>query len=215
MKMNIDGQLEVNFNPSGFRQLNVRTESKARGISTKAQAEWWMIGKPRLSPHCQFEEKGKIRNKNLLPFLKKNIYLNLHMCRYNESANIGTLRGYIQATDLALNSPELQGWRLVPLQSEIKEDKTLGTKNTRYAKFFPVKKGFLVDLLNAVCDKNTEEFKPLYPVKSILEVMWGGQKRLEEAFDLESIQSQSGGVLFFPMFLPDGVPIEARITEIF
>ena len=96
----------------------------------------------------------------------------MHMCRYNESANVGTLRGYIQATDTALNSPELQGWRLVFLQNErklSKEEQARRAKlglppNIRLVKFLPVKKGFLVDLLNGVCDQNKEDFTPKYPV---------------------------------------------------
>ena len=114
--LNIDGQLEVSFKPANFRNMNMRTEVEKRvSFDSKAQAEWWMIGSSKLTPGCRFEEMSKIKNPYLLPLVDKNIYIELHISRYNNSTNLGTLKGFIQNTDVNANAPDLQGWRQVVL----------------------------------------------------------------------------------------------------
>ena len=62
MQFNIDKQLEATFNPSSFRQMNQRTMSLARGTSTRAQAEWWMVGTPKINASFYNENKSKFKN---------------------------------------------------------------------------------------------------------------------------------------------------------
>ena len=116
MALECENDTKINFEPSSFRNMNARTANG--GGSTSGQADFFLIGNTKKTYANQLRRQNVIRNKALQNIVDKLAFLRMNICRYNHDTNLINLIGYVQDTDVAINTPNMQGWRGVSLEQQ-------------------------------------------------------------------------------------------------